>query len=248
MNIAPLASKAALAVAGLVLTGALAHAQLVLTGTTYGTFSDPVGGTTNMITNGDPVSTYKTGVPYKSSPHTTVNFNGSYGSNEFDLLGDGDQDNFGKISITNGTDLIGTDSTGVTMGVYLDFTDIPLSNFLLTTLQFTFVNTPDGSTPGGVPDIYSISYTPLGSFVYDGVAVSFTLLNPGDPNSFFNPGGRAIAEQHLGSENLLVEVNETVLTPVPEPMTYALWGCALLAGLVALRFRSSGTSGPALAV
>lgn len=229
-------SRVLASVAGLVFTCAVAHAQLELVGTTYGTFSDAVGGV-DMIANGNPISTFSTGTPWKS-PRTSIKFSGDAGPSSFDLSGDGDQDNFGKISITNGSDLIGTDATSVSMDLFADFTNIGLSNFDLTTLTFTLTNTPDGSTPGGVPDNYQIAYTPLSSFTYHNVMVSFTLLNVGDPNSFFNPGGRWINEGKLGSENIILGVTETVLNPVPEPSTYALWGCVLLLGAVILKRRS----------
>jgi hypothetical protein len=236
-------SRALASVAGLLITCAVAHAQLELTGTTWGDFSDPVGGV-NSITNGSPVSTYITGTPWgpvwAGNPNSSVVFRGDSGApGAFTLIGDGDQDDFGKITITNGSDLMGTDSTSVQMGLYADFTNIGLSDFLLTTLTFNFINTPDGTTPGGVPDNYTITAGPMNSFVFDNVLVNFTLLNTGDNPSFFAPGGRWINEKKFASENVILGVSETVLNPVPEPSTYALWGCVLLVGAVLLKRRVS---------
>jgi hypothetical protein len=133
---------------------------------------------------------------------------------------------------------MGTDYDGVSMDLFADFTNIGLMNFDLTTLTFNFVNTPNGSMPGGVPDDYAITIGPINSFTYHNVLVSFTLLNVGDPDSFFNAAGRPIAEKKFASENIILGVTETVLNPVPEPSTYALWGCVLLLGAVFLKRRT----------
>jgi hypothetical protein len=235
MNINRLTTQVLASAAGLLFTAAVAHAQLELKGTTFGDFSAPVGGV-NTIANGNPVSTFTTGTVWgpiwAGNPQTVTKFTGVSGGGSFDLSGDGDQDDFGKISITNGSDLLGTDATSVTMGLFADFTNIGLSNFELTTLTFTLTSTADGSTPGGVPDNYQVTAGPLASFTFDNVLVNFTLLNVGNAGSFFDPSGRNIAEKKSGSENIILGITETVLNPVPEPSTYALWGCVLLVGAV----------------
>jgi hypothetical protein len=242
MNINQTTSRVIASLAGLLLSGAVAHAQLELTGTTWGVFSSPVGGV-NTIANGNPISTFTTGTVMgtasAANPHTSIKFSGDAGASQFDLIGDGDQDNFGKITITNGSDLIGTDATSVSMDLFADFSNIGLTDFDLTTLTFNLISTPDGSTPGGVPDTYVVTATPFNSFTFDNVMVSFSLLNVGDPDSFFNLSGRSIKEKKFGSENVILGVTETVLNAVPEPSTYALWACVLLGGAVLLRRRSS---------
>jgi hypothetical protein len=234
-NLSP--SRVIASLAGLLITCSVAHAQLELSGSTYGVFSDPVGGV-DTISNGKPTSLFQTGTPYKS-PMSSIKFGGDSGATSFDLSGDGDQDNFGKVTITNGSDLIGTDATSVSLDLFADFSNIGLDNFDLTTLTFSIINTKDGSTPGGVPDNYQVTATPLNSFTYNNVLVSFSLLNVGNANSFFTSGGRWISEGKVGSENIILGVTETVLNPVPEPATYALWGCVLLLGAVVLKRRSS---------
>jgi hypothetical protein len=236
-------TRIAAAIAGLLISCAAAHGQLELSGTTYGTFFDPTGPQAHAvetIANGNPISTFTMGnvmgAVSPANPHSSVKFKGD----SFDLIGSGDQDDFGKATITNGSDLMGTDYTGVSMELYADFSNIGLENFDLTTLTFSFMNTPNGSTPGGVPDEYTITAGPINSFVYDNVLVTFSLLNIGDPQSFFNPGGRLIPEKLFAAENVILGVTETVLNPVPEPATYALWGCALVFGAVVLKRRMKG--------
>ena len=233
-------SKLLASLAALLLSGAAAHAQLELSGSTYGVFSDPVGGMSNVISNSMPTSTFTTGnVMGKVSaanPHTSVKFSGDSGATGFDLTGDGDQDSFGKITITNGMDLMKSTATGVTMELFANFTSIGLNNFDLGTLTFTFINTPDGTVPGGVPDTYIVTAGPLASFTHDGVKVGFTLMNTDTVNSFFDASGRAINEKKLASENLILGVTEFSI--VPEPSTYALWGCALLGCAVLFRRRT----------
>jgi hypothetical protein len=202
-----------------------ARAQLTIAGSTHGDFVDP-GLAHTVVTNGPVVSLFSSGIPFRASDtQTSLTFTGQ----TFAAAGDGDQVNLGTIKIKNGITRLGSTASWAAMDLYLDLPSHSISNFKLTTLLFTIDNTANNGV-GNVPDLFYVGHTTPASLKFASGKLNFDvkLTKP----AFGTGSGASIAENHSDSFGLYADLH---FSPVPEASTYALWGSALLVGLIGLR-------------
>jgi len=212
-----------------------ARAQLYLTGNIYGAFQDP-GLPHTTVTNGPVVSTFESGDPYRPYPpyndtKTSITFTGA----SFTDLGSGDPLVLQSIKFKNGITLLGTTATNATLDLFVNVSNLGISDLKVTTLTFDIDNT-DNSGVSNIPDLFKIGYTPLAEFTYGDYLVKFTI-------DFSDPAwvtdGVGIPE---GKKGLTGDIYVTMsFTPIPEPSTYAIAGAALLGGVVLLRRFKKGS-------
>lgn len=217
--------KTFLAATALGLAAALpANAQLLLSGNAYGTFADP-GVANTTVTNGPVVSTFASGVAYRAvDTQTSVQFTGDTFSN----AGNGDRVDLGSLVTTNGRTLLGTTAKTASMDVYLNLPENGVTAFKLTTLHFSIDSTANNGSL--IPDLFFVGHGDVNSLWVGGREVTFDLhfTNP----EFSTGSGASIAEGSSALDGIYAYIH---FTPVPEPSTYALWGAALLVGVVAIR-------------
>lgn len=222
--------KSTLAVGALALALALpAHAQLTISGSSHGDFFDP-GQLHTTVTNGPVISLFESGVPYRpNAPHfdtkTSIKFTGQ----TFTDLGDGDIAHLGQVNIKNGVTLLGTTAGWAAMDLFLNIPASGVWDFKLTTLLFTIDNTAN-TNGSAVPDLFFIGYTEPAALKLPEALVTFDLWF--SKPAFSTGAGASINEGKSATDDIYATLN---FTPVPEASTYALWGAALLVGLVAIR-------------
>lgn len=223
--------KTFLAASALGLAAALpsAHAQLLSGGVTRGEFTDPALPFTSVINSTD-VSLFQSGIPSRPAhTQTSIEFTAS----AFGEVVNGGQLDLGNIVIANGRTLGGSTASWAAMDVYLNLPDEGIVDFKLTTLTFSIDNTENNGSL--VPDLFLVSIGNPNTLTVDGRQLTFDvqLTNP----AFALGSGASISESDSASFGLFANI---AFTPVPEPSTYALWGAALLTGVIALRrFRPS---------
>ena len=202
-----------------------ANAQLALSGSAYGTFLDP-GVAHTTVTNGSDFSSFASGVAYRpSAPYNDTQTSLSFDGNSFSGLGNGDRIDLGLLNITNGRTLVGTTAHDASMDIFLNL-DGQASPFKLGTLLFTIDSTVNQG--GLIPDQFLVDATTANSLNFGGRNVTFDV-------GFTNPAfgtGISIGEGTGAETGLFATIH---FTPVPEASTYALWGAALLLGVVAVR-------------
>lgn len=216
------------------------HAQLLLTGSTYGEFIDP-GLAHTTVSNGAVVSVFESGVPYRpNKPYfdtkTSIKFTGS----SFLDIGDGDILDLGLLKIVNGVTKLHTTASTAAMDLYLDLPINGVSDFKLTTLLFSIDNTSNNGTKN-IPDLFYVGHTEVNTFTSAGRTVTLDL-------QFTNPAlsigsGASISESSFALDGIYAMVH---FSPVPEASTYALWGAALLLGVVAFRRRQATATSAAV--
>jgi hypothetical protein len=211
---------------GLTLTASLAQAQLSLSGHTTGWFDDPGLPNTTVINGaGGSSASFTTGVPYAPN---TIPTSIKFANNTFAGVNSGDTIQLGVFTIHNGSDLLGTDASNANFHFGLQLTAPLAQTINLGPINFAIDNTPNG--PGGVPDTFVVSFVQPAMQIIDNHKVWFHIN--------FTPLALVIPEN-----TTMVKGDVTVtFQPVPEPSTYALWGAALLVGLVGYRrFRGAKT-------
>lgn len=204
---------------GLALTCSLANAQLLLSGYTTGSFTDLSEAHTTVTNAPDGSSaSFSTGVAATGSTQSIIAFSNA----TFTDVGFGDPIQVGVFSITNGKTLIGTGAHTALFNLGLTLTSPITDSVAVSTVTFNIDHTVNGVN-GSVPDIFSVSFaqpppTQVGNFL-----VQFHL--------------NVVPLDFPVAENSTVEKGDITVTftPVPEPATYAMWGAALLLGLVAYR-------------
>jgi hypothetical protein len=207
-----------------------AHAQLNLTGSTYGTFL-PTAQPNTTIVNGPVVSTFSSGIPYRSwDTQTSVTFTGS----AFTGVESGDTFSLGTVKFKNGMTKLHSTATFATMDLFLNIPAQGVNDYKLTTLMFGLDNT-DNHGVQDIPDLYYIGHTLPSSVTFNG---NLVLFNIGFTDaSYTTAPGHSIHENATGSVGLTAEVR---FVPVPEPSTYAAIAGLGLIGLVSVRrFRRS---------
>lgn len=216
--------------AGLAAAIPTAQAQLTLSGTSHGEFTDP-GLVYTSVSNGPVVSLFASGVPLRATDtKTSITFTGL----PFANVGDGDQLDLGQIKIKNGITKLGTTASWAALDLFLTLPSESITDFKLTTLLFTIDNTANNGV-GNVPDLFFVGLTEVNPLFVGGRKINFDvkLTNP----AFGTGSGSSIAENHSDSFGIYADLH---FSPVPEASTFALWGSALLVGLVGLRrFRVS---------
>lgn len=218
----PVLATAALGLAALLPS---ARAQLTIAGSTHGDFVD-LGLANTVVSNGPVVSLFSSGIPLRvTDTQTSLTFTGL----TFAGAGDGDQVDLGTVKIKNGITKLGSTATWAAMDLFLDLPTYSISNFKLTTLLFTIDNTANNGV-GNVPDLFYVGHTESAVLQLAGAKVNFDvkLTKP----AFGIGAGSAIAENHSDTFGIYADLH---FSPVPEASTYALWGSALLLGLVGFR-------------
>lgn len=206
---------------GLALLVPAANAQLLLSGSTTGSFVDPSLPNTT-VTNTPTTALFSTGIPDTGSFQTSILFQNS----TFVNAASGDPIQVGAFTITNGVTLLGSAAATATFNLGLQLTSPVATSFGLTQFVFAIDNTPNG--PGGVPDSFGVSFVQPAPIWIDGTLVTFHVVY--EPSETVVPEGSSIVRGDIYA----------TFSPVPEPSTYALWGSALLIGVVAWRrFRPS---------
>lgn len=204
---------------GLALAGSLAHAELLLSGSTTGSFVDPSLPNTTVVNAADGSSaSFTTGIP---TPPNTTPTSISFSNNTFANVSSGENIQVGLFTIHNGSDNLGSDAAHATFNLGLNLTSPVMSTMLLTPIDFAIDNTPN--TAGGVPDTFAATFSQPAPMWINGYKVWFKLN--------FTPTDIVVPEN-----STVVKGDVTVyFTPVPEPATYAMFGAALLIGLVVYR-------------
>lgn len=202
-----------------------AHAQLNLTGSTYGTFL-PTAQPNTTIVNGPVVSTFSSGIPYRSwDTQTSVTFTGS----AFSGVESGDTFSLGSVKFKNGMTALHSTATFATMDLFLNIPAHGVTDYKLTTLMFGIDNT-DNHGVQDIPDLYYIGHTLPSSVTFNGNLVLFNIGFTDE--SYTTAPGHTIHENATGMVGITADVR---FVPVPEPSTYAIFAGLGLVGLVAAR-------------
>ncbi|HWA85288.1 MAG TPA: choice-of-anchor K domain-containing protein [Opitutus sp.] len=211
---------------GLVAALPAARAQLLLSGHTHAQFTDP-GAANTTVTNGADSSMFSSGIPYSSSAtQTSVGFTGT----TFAGAGNGDTINLGTVDLTNGITLLGSTASAADFNILLNLPELGITNYVVSQIHVGIDNTSNNGMHN-VPDLFQVTPTTSGPLVLGHTNVNFnvSLSNP----AFSTDGGATVGEG--SSANFDVFASIMTLSPVPEPSTYALWGAALLVGVIAIR-------------
>ena len=209
------------------LSAPVAHAQLHLSGQTTGYFDDLSEANTTVVNAADHSSaSFATGVPVMGSTQSKIVFQDA----TFTNVSSGDTLQSGLFTITNGMTAIGSGAPTARFNLGLKLTSPTSEAVVVDTITFHIDHTPN--TPGAIPDIFSVSFDQPNPVTIDNTLVRFKVnVNPLD---FQVPENATVKKG-----DILVSFTPVSFTPVPEPATYALWGSALLLGLVGCRrFRS----------
>ncbi len=211
-----------------------ARAQLYLTGNIYGVFQDDALPHTT-VTNGPVVSKFESGDPYRPyAPYNDTQSSITFTGASFTDLGSGDPLVLQSIQFKNGITLLGSTAASATLDLFVNVSNLGISDLKLTTLTFDIDNT-DNNGVQNIPDVFKIGYTPLAEFTYGDYLVKFT-IDFNDPA--WTTTGKSIAEnQSAVTGDIFVTMS---FTPIPEPSTYAMAGAALLGGVVLLRRMKKG--------
>jgi hypothetical protein len=210
---------------GLGLLAPGANAQLKLSGYTTGSFEDLSEANTTVVNAPDGSSaSFATGIPAAGSTQSKITFENATFSN----VGSGDPLQTGLFTITNGVTQLGSGAPAAKFDLGLHLTS-PTGTAAVDAISFQIDHTPN--TAGGVPDTFSVSFDQPEPVQIGDTLVQFHIdVNPLD----FQVAENATVEKG----DILVSFTTPGgggMTPVPEPAAFALWGSALLAGLVAWR-------------
>jgi len=211
---------------GLGLLAPGANAQLKLSGYTTGSFEDLSEANTTVVNAPDGSSaSFATGIPTAGSTQSKITFANATFSN----VGSGDPIQTGLFTITNGVTKLGSGAPAAKFDLGLHLTS-PTGSVALDPISFQIDHTPN--TPGAVPDTFSVSFTQPDPVKIGDTLVRFHVdVNPLD----FRVPENATVEKGDIVVSFTTPGGGGGMTPVPEPATYALWGSALLVGLVAWR-------------
>lgn len=203
---------------GLALTGSLAHAQLQLSGHTTGSFDDLAEANTTVSNGaGGTWATFATGIPVSGSTQSKIEFvNGT-----FTDVASGDPIQVGLFTITNGMTEIGSGAPTARFNLGLQLSSPTFDAVALSTITFHIDHTPN--LPASNPDLFAVTFDQPSLQKIGNYLVQFHVN--------FSPTEFPV------EENTSVQRGDVTVTfvPVPEPATYAMWGAALLVGLVAYR-------------
>ena len=210
---------------GLVAALPSARAQLLLSGNTSAQFTDP-GLPHTTVTNGTSTSVFSSGVPYGKSTQTSVSFTGT----SFTGAAAGDTINLGTVDLTNGITLLGTTASAADFNILLNLPALGITNYRVSQVHVTIDNTSNNGTHN-IPDLFKVTPTTSGPLVLGNTSVKFgvDLSNP----AFSSSVGASVGEG--SSANFDVFASFMPLSPVPEASTFALWGAALMLGVIAVR-------------
>jgi len=210
---------------GLALACSAAKAQLMLSGSTTGSFSD-LGEANTIVTNAADGSSalFVTGIPYLPANPTDTPTSIRFDSSTFTDVSSGENIQVGLFTIHNGADMLGSDAASAVFHLGLQLTSPVSAPVSLGTISFSIDNTPNG--PGAVPDTFAATFSQPPPVWINGTKVSFKINFT--PTDIIVPENTTVVKGN-------VSVFFSQFTPVPEPSTYAIFGAALLLGLVALR-------------
>lgn len=214
---------------GLAALAAPAQAQLTLSGSAYGTFADEMLPNTT-VSNTTMTSVFSSGIPYRPfAPYNDTQTSITYVGNTFAGVGDGEAIALGILDFKNGVTLLGSTATSATMDLILDLSTVGgPADFKLSTLSFSLTNT-DNNGVDDVADLYSISYTDPAVLWLEDAKVTFSLVFT--DGAFLTADGKAVNENgEVTTGDIYANI---MITPIPEPSTYAFAGVAVI-GLVAL--------------
>jgi hypothetical protein len=218
-------------VVGLALTGVVANAQLHLTGHTTGSFTDPLLPNTTVVNAVDgSAASFTTGVPH---PPNTIPTSILFANNTFTNVSSGQDIQLGLFTIHNGSDNIGSDASNAIFHLGLVLTAPTAQTIALGPIDFGIDNTINTSG-NPVPDIFQVTFSQPAPVWINGIEAFFHIN--------FTPVSLSIPEN-----TTLVKGDVTVtFSSVPEPSTYAMWGAALLVGLIGFRSFRGRRNLPAL--
>jgi len=210
-----------------------------IAGSSSGVFVNPSGPAGMLVSGvGTPTFTWGDGSPYYSPP-SSLSFAGSAFNTETEQVF-----SFGTLSYFNGTISPGTEATSVDLNATLSFTTPSgINESFLYTLGL--INTPNTSDPYGSADIVQFqTIFPSNSFASGGVNYTLEFLGFGSitGSGFSTVNQFHVLEGATASTQLLGRVTSNIISPVPEPETYAMLLAGLgLIGFIARRKNQNGT-------